>query len=63
MSLLEKRCPRCKGARKVRNLLLPGRHLCRRCDGQGEVPTALGRMVSELESRVLRALDLETEEF
>lgn len=63
MSLLEKPCPRCKGARKVRNMLLPGRHVCRRCDGLGEIPTALGRVVSEMKSRARRALEPDIEEF
>ena len=57
MSLFDKPCPRCKGAGNVKNLLLPGRHACRRCDGHGRVHTLIGRLQLEIERRLRQALE------
>jgi DnaJ-class molecular chaperone len=34
-----KRCPKCGGSGRRKNLLWPGSHLCQRCGGRGEVET------------------------
>ena len=51
MSVLTKPCPKCKGAGKVPNLLLPGRHVCRRCDGEGQVLTWAGKLAERIAAR------------
>lgn len=48
MSLLYKKCPRCKGKGRIPNWFLPGRHVCRRCDGAGEVLTLAGKAVQRM---------------
>ena len=51
MSVLSRPCLKCKGAGKVPNLILPGRHICRRCDGQGQVLTWAGKLAERIAAR------------
>jgi len=52
VSLLTKTCPKCKGAGKIRNTVLPGRRVCRRCGGRGWLQTMWGRLAEAAERRL-----------